>query len=226
MKFYKVLSIILFVFAIISPMFSFSIVGDIGETEIFGVSGLLRYSWIMLLFIPISLICIIFGVVIKKKKGRFYLLNYIGGFFSLFMLLIFGSYTFIFPKEYDTNIVYEIESQSGINLPHQIKLADENFGEYVAYNIKIIDKKEKEEFEKVIIKDQKWTNYLGTKIENTLPLYYQHKLINSSIFVFYNNTRNEYNTFPPDGEYECTLIAYNYELGSIFIMYKYIVDIS
>ena len=56
MKFYKVLSIILFVFAIISPMFSFSIVGDIGETEIFGVSGLLRYSWIMLLFIPISLL--------------------------------------------------------------------------------------------------------------------------------------------------------------------------
>ncbi len=66
MKKIKILCNILFWETLISPIVSFSLAGKIGEVNIFGVAGIIRYSWIMWLFIPIGVLSIIFGLQLKK----------------------------------------------------------------------------------------------------------------------------------------------------------------
>ena len=54
----RILGNILFWTTLISPIVSFSIASMIGEANIFGVAGIIRYSWVMLLFIPIGILSI------------------------------------------------------------------------------------------------------------------------------------------------------------------------
>ena len=47
-------------------MISFSLAALIGEADIFGVAGIIRYSWIMWLFIPVGVLSILIGMELKK----------------------------------------------------------------------------------------------------------------------------------------------------------------
>ena len=49
------ISLVFFIFTLFSPMLSFSLVCLVGETHIFGIAGMIRYSWIMWLFVPFIL---------------------------------------------------------------------------------------------------------------------------------------------------------------------------
>lgn len=51
MKKIKQVGDLLFWMTLISPIFSFALSSIIGEAYIFGVAGIIRYSWIMLFFI-------------------------------------------------------------------------------------------------------------------------------------------------------------------------------
>lgn len=52
MKKIKIIANILFWITLVSPMVSFSLASIIGEADIFGVAGIVRYSWVMWFFIP------------------------------------------------------------------------------------------------------------------------------------------------------------------------------
>lgn len=122
MKKEKVLGNILFWMTLISPMISFSLASMIGEAEIFGVAGIIRYSWLMILFIPVGILSILIGLQLKKNKQK-YKKNLIVAFISLPLLIIFGSYRFIFNSNisYDINNVLTIEDKIDIELPDEIK---------------------------------------------------------------------------------------------------------
>ena len=115
MKKEKVLGNILFWMTLISPMISFSLASMIGEAEIFGVAGIIRYSWLMILFIPVGILSILIGLQLKKNKQK-YKKNLIVAFISLPLLIIFGSYRFIFNSNisYDINNVLTIEDKIDI----------------------------------------------------------------------------------------------------------------
>ena len=67
----RTLGNILFWTTLISPMLSFSLVSMIGESNIFGVAGIIRYSWVMLLFIPIGILSILIGFKLKNSKQKY-----------------------------------------------------------------------------------------------------------------------------------------------------------
>ena len=91
----RILGNILFWTTLISPMLSFSLASMIGEANIFGVAGIIRYSWVMLLFIPIGILSILIGFKLKNSTQK-YKKNFIVSFICLPLLIIFGSYRVIF----------------------------------------------------------------------------------------------------------------------------------
>lgn len=62
----KVIGNILFWLTLISPMFSFVLATEFGEVHIFSTAGIVRYSWIMLLFIPFGILLILIGKKVPK----------------------------------------------------------------------------------------------------------------------------------------------------------------
>ena len=63
-----------------------------------------------------------------------------------------------------------------------------------------------------------WEDKLSSKIQGLLPLERQYNLNQFDYFVFYNVTLDEYNQYPPNGEYECIFIAYDCELQRFIIL--------
>ena len=229
MKKIKVLGNVLFWLTLISPMISFSLAGMIGEIEVFGVTGIVRYSWLMLLFIPIGILSIIIGLKLKNNNQK-YKKNLIIAFICLPLLIIFGSYRFIFSNtiSYNTNKVSIIEDKMGIKLPNKIKVATEKLDLYNVSYVKIIDNECKESFEQSIKSNSLWKNKLNYEIRGMLPLYFQaqYESENFDYFVFYNITSNEYNTLPSSGEYECIFIAYDCDLQRLIILDDYKINLD
>lgn len=210
-------------------MISFSLAGMIGEIEVFGVTGIVRYSWLMLLFIPIGILSIIIGLKLKNNNQK-YKKNLIIAFICLPLLIIFCSYRFIFSNtiSYNTNKVSIIEDKIGIKLPNKIKVATEKLDLYNVSYVKIIDNECKESFEQSIKSNSLWKNKLNYEIRGMLPLYFQaqYESENFDYFVFYNITSNEYNTLPSSGEYECIFIAYDCDLQRLIILDDYKINLD
>ena len=103
MKKINVFGNILFWLTLISPVLAFSLASVIGEADLFGVAGIIRYSWIMLLFVPFGVLSLLIGKKLKEENQS-YKKNFIIAFICLPLLLIFGSYRFIF-----NSVTFDIE---------------------------------------------------------------------------------------------------------------------
>ena len=62
------LGMILLIASIISPFIAFIISDVVGESDIFDMAGIIRYMWIMWLFIPIPIGSLIVGIVLYNNK--------------------------------------------------------------------------------------------------------------------------------------------------------------
>ena len=217
----KVLSNILFWITLISPMLAFALASIIGESNIFGVAGIVRYSWIMWLFIPVGVLSIIIGIKLKKEK-KGYKKNLIIAFICLPLILIFGSYRFIFTiVSYDIDKVVAIEEKINLDLPNEIKIATTPWDTYDVSYVKIINDESKDKFEQELKTNPLWQNELSFKIKNLLPLSIPYETEAFDYFVFYNVTTNEYNEYPLEGECECIFIAYDCETQRLIIVDNY-----
>ena len=196
MKKEKVLGNILFWMTLISPMISFSLASMIGEAEIFGVAGIIRYSWLMILFIPVGILSILIGLQLKKNKQKY------------------------------KNNVLTIEDKIDIELPDEIKVATNKLDLYNISYVKIIDNECKDAFEKEIESTSLWKNELNYGIKNLLPLDIQYESETFDYFVFYNITSSEYNMVPLSGQYECIFIAYDCDLQRLIILNDYKINIK
>lgn len=144
----RILGNILFWTTLISPIVSFSIASMIGEANIFGVAGIIRYSWVMLLFIPIGILSIVIGFKLKNSTQK-YKKNFIVSFICLPLLIIFGSYRFIFNSvvSYDVNEVSIIEEKINFEIPRDIKVATNKLDLYDISYLKILNSESKDMFE-------------------------------------------------------------------------------
>ena len=153
----RILGNILFWTTLISPIVSFSIASMIGEANIFGVAGIIRYSWVMLLFIPIGILSILIGFKLKNSTQK-YKKNFVVSFICLPLLIIFGSYRFIFNSvvSYDVNEVSIIEEKINFEIPRDIKVATNKLDLYDIIYLKILNSESKDMFEQEVENNQLW----------------------------------------------------------------------
>lgn len=226
MKKIKIIANILFWITLVSPMVSFSLASIIGEADIFGVAGIVRYSWVMWFFIPIGILSIIVAGKLKQAKLK-YKKNYVVAFICLPLLILFGSYRFIFSDiSYDVNRVVTIEQKANLELPNRVKIVTEKIDSYYVSYLKIINAEEQRNFESEIESNLLWEKELSTKIKSLLPFDIQYELTNFDYFVFYNSTTSEYNEYPTDGQYDCVFVAYDHENKRLIILDDYKINLS
>lgn len=227
MKKVKIFANVIFWLTVISPMIAFSASCLIGEVEVFGVMGIVRYSWVMWLFMPLGILSMFFGAYLKKRNQK-YKRYIIVAIICLSLLLIFGSYRFVFSDAscYDTDQITSVEEKIGIDFPDSIKIATEKFDAYSVSYVKITSAEEKTDFESAILKNPLWKDELGTKITSLLPQNLEYEIIPFDYFVFYNVTSGEYNTYPENGEYECVFVAYDKELQRFIVLNEFVVNLN
>ena len=225
MKKGKLFSKILFWITLFTPIISFYLVCMIGEANIFGVAGIVRYSWIMLLFIPICILSILIGLKLKNSKQK-YKKNFIISFICLPLLIIFGSYRFIFNSvvSYDVDEVSIIEDKINFDIPDEIKVATNKLDLYNISYVKIVDNESKDVFEQEIRNNQIWQDKLNSDIKSLLPITIQYETEVFDCFLFYNMTTDEYNEYPLSEKCECVFIAYDCEGQRLIILDGYIVN--
>ena len=223
----RILGNILFWTTLISPIVSFSIASMIGEANIFGVAGIIRYSWVMLLFIPIGILSILIGFKLKNSTQK-YKKNFVVSFICLPLLIIFGSYRFIFNSvvSYDVNEVSIIEEKINFEIPRDIKVATNKLDLYDIIYLKILNSESKDMFEQEVRNNQLWQKELKSEIKSLLPLNIQYESEIFEYFVFFNITSNEYNIPPLRGQNECIFIAYDCDLQRLIILNDYKIDIK
>lgn len=223
----KTLGNILFVLALLSPMVSFILSSRIGEVEIFGMAGMLKYTWVMWLFIPICVLSILIGIQLKKNNQG-YKKNLIVGCICLVPLVLFGSYRFIFSSDvsYDVNRMTMIEEKTKINLPNQVKIGTIKMDTYYLSYAKITNAESKIAFEQEMKDSSLWQSELSSKIKTLLPINVQVESSSFDSFVFYNVTKKEYNNYPYDGTYECVFIAYDYQMQRLMILDNYTINLN
>jgi hypothetical protein len=224
MKKRKVLGNIFFWMTLISPVFSFVLISKIGEVNIFGVAGIVRYSWIMWLFIPVGVISVIIGLKLKRSNQKCKK-NFIISFVCIPLLIIFGSYRLVFNSvSYDVDEVFIIEDKIKINLPDDIKVATNKLDLYEISYVKIISYESKKTFEQEIKNNQLWQNELNPNIKSLLPIDIQYESETFDYFIFYNATNDEYNKNPMNGNCEIVFIAYDSALQRLIILNDYTVN--
>ena len=152
MKKLKTIGDMVFCLVLVSPMISFALAAIIGEPEIFGIGGIIRYSWVMWCFIPLGILSIIIGRKLKQEKQS-YIKNYIIAFICIPLLMLFGSYRFIFNVvSYDVEKVASVERAIDLDLPNQVKISTIDFDSYNVSYLKTTYETERMKFENEIKK--------------------------------------------------------------------------
>ena len=221
MKNNKLISNLLFCLTIASLPIAFSITCIVGEVDIFGIGGIIRYSWIMLLSVPVGLLSLLVGLRLKKE-GKYYKKLLIVAGICIPLMVIMGSYRVIFRDiSFNTSDVHTVEEKINFALPDNIKVAKHDYGGYDISYIKILDKNEADDFVKEISKNACWTSKLSHANKGLLPFEIQAELSLFDYFLFYDLTTGKYNVCPDTDEYRCVFVAYDCELQRIIILDDY-----
>lgn len=219
----KTLSILLFILSIAVVPLSFYVACLVGEISVFGITGVVKYSYIMYAFIPVCLVSLffaIYGIKIKLSKG-IYLKNLIASIICIVVLLAFGSYRFMFSdsvKYDDFERITSVEQMIRIELPHNVESITQLDEQTQTTYVKILDEAQKIEFEKSISESEVWKPNLNLNIQSSLPVSIKADSYNDSDFVFYNATTNEYNLMPNlEKDNQIIFMSYNSDIGRIII---------
>ena len=222
----KKLANILFWLTLVSPMVAFAVTAMVGEVEIFGIGGIVRYSWIMWFFLPIGL-CSFFVGNQQKRKNQNYKRNIVIAYICVPLIALFGSFRFTAEGfSYDINKVIVVENQMKIELPKEVKIATSAGEFYDISYLKIVDKESQESFEAKIVSNDLWTKELSSKIASLLPFEIAYSLGDFDYFIFYNLTTDKYNSYPENGTYECAFVAYDCEMDKLLILDGYVIQLD
>ena len=216
--------------SIISIPAALFLVVCVSETDVFGATGVMKNLWMFWLFMPIPIGCIVCGILLHvqgKKRVGFYVVASI----ALFLLFMYGLFTPVFTitgdVSYNPEIVTEIERRVGVELPNDIKVGATRTGNYKEIYAKILDEHKKSAFIKLMSDGDPWIDKLPTSISSVLPAVVGIEVSNSEYFLFYNETNGKYNIAPTqNGEYDCIIIAYDVDVGRLYIAYDFTVKID
>ena len=218
----KIIGNILFIATLCSPIIAFSVATMVGEPDIFGTPGMLRYTWIMWFFIPVGVFSFIVGILLKRNNQK-YKKNFIVAFICIPLLILFGSYRFLFAHtvSYDAECVVNIEEKTNIDLPQKVKVATNIWTDYSISYVKITSQQEERTFEEDVQTNPLWVEEISTFVEGILSNVIEINLEDFDYFMFYNVTNNEYNQCPNAGDYMCIFMAYNVQKNRLGILNDY-----
>ncbi len=223
MKTLKLLGNIIFVISIIVfPLCGFLSIA-IANADVFDSLDVIRYSYVMYLFVPIGILSLVFGGLLKKH-GCKYKKNYVIGIIVIVLMALFGSYRFVFSGmiNFKTEYIAEISSQTGVPFPDEVKSATEVYNDCKKSYAKLSGE-EKLKFDENIKNDGKWADRISSTIQNGFPFMVEAELSSYDYYLFYNKTTNEFNRYPPnEGDYDVVLVAYKSELGKLLFVYDFV----
>lgn len=226
----KKLSFMLVLASIVALPGTFSIAALIGQPEIYGLGGLLRYVWIMWLAIPIGAATVLVGLKLKANGTSYK--GVIGvGIASIAFLLLFGSYGIFPDSAYDSEALQPVADVTGVAFPKNTKAALSVYGDYTLCK-GMISVPERADFVQQVRGSENWTTKLDPVIKRLMPTMVIPELESSlqasyDVFLFRNLESGDYNTLPEKyKETPCVLIAYDYESGRFMIVKDYTINFA
>ncbi len=225
-KNYKTIGEIFFFLSSISLIIGIAIACKVGDINFFGRGAIFRYSWIILLFIPIPTILFIIGMKQKKTKEKHYKLNCVFGIIFIIFHVVYGISGFIDHNNFNPQKLQTIENKINIELPNSIEIYTQKAINYDVSYVKITDKSEKKEFEKSIKTNQLWQPKLDGVIKLLFPDDIQSNLSTCDAFVFYNLSKSEYNKCPTEGNNDCVVLAYDYDISRLIAIDNFKINLT
>ena len=221
----KKLSNILLVLSFSSIHLSLLLIASLGEIDIFGISGALKYMWIMWLFLPIPVLTYLSSLVLHKNNEK-YRLKLVVSIIVVILLLAFGSSGFFSQASYDPNLVNEIEAITGIELPNNIKVGAFNDVYSIDIRAKITDDEERINFENELLIGELWqtefSNGIGYLLSPELQI--SLKADTYEYMLFYNVTEDLFNQYPTNETCEYIFILYDMDESVITILHQKVIS--
>ena len=203
---------ILFILTVIT----FFIIGNI----ISEISYNTEYMWLMWLCLPIPILSIVLGLKFQKMRVNCQK-NVISGYIVAFLLLLFGSFTFIFPNE-DYQQILKMENIINIQLPDEgvytiTKWSNNSLKCNILHEIHFKNKRfSEEEIErsKTWLKKENIDNNLEILISPLITCDLNEKCY----YSIYIEETEKYNTVPTeDGIYHIFAMMYNQDMNCLKI---------
>lgn len=225
----KIISVLLIIVSILSPVFGFMLDGYKSDyfDDVTSANG-----WMLLLFVPIPLISVLYGIYLKKKhiknKG-----NITVGVMILAFLCIVGISSFNMTDYYYSDISrltrweekIEVDFPDNGEIVTSVNDADmEEISGFYQISVVRFSEEERKFFMKEISSDERWVRDFS---DNMMPCFdggYYDSVFDYNLL--YNVTTGEVNT-PPErsGEYRFVLFKYLREDG-VLEFEEYIIDID
>lgn len=207
----KFVSALIFLLSAVSPFIAYFIIEGITKASLLYTDNM----WIFFLFIPISVLSLIWGLSLKKK-GLKYINNLICGIVITAILVIFGFFTFVFRNVYADSVkpLLEVEQSLNIDIPTHVKiettkLEDKIANGYVYYVSNVqFNYFKVSKFEKQIKEDENWLSEVPTYMLGiSSPSFH---LDNADYTLIYNKNTKEINTLPEkSGTYRFLCVMYD-----------------
>lgn len=221
----KNIYVTLSLFSLAFVVIAFAIMCICGDVEVFGVSNALRYSWIMYLFIPVSICILVWSIRLLSLKNKIGLLGVVTTTLVLPTLLTFGSFRLIFQVNTSVDFVQDLEEVIQYDLPNNLSAITVDHSTYEEHRLKIENSEEKLIFEQEIRLHENWTDTLLNEIRYTMPALPEAETRDFDYFLVYNETMQTYNQPPANGiTQSCYILAYNIDLGSFYVIHYNIID--
>ena len=194
----------------------------LGEIDVFGIYGIIRYSWIMYIVTAIGGVIAIISKIFTKNNNKFNVC-YIASIFTIVLSMIIGSFRFAFSNiNYDVDEIKNIEQKMNMTLSNDIKVINDHRDNITFSYVKITNEKSKIKFEDSIKNNFYWLDEIITNNDdNYIFQLYNAKIQNYDKFIIYNVTKNEYNNFLNNEDNEYIFIAYRYEKSNFIILSDY-----
>lgn len=228
MKRIKFLSTLFFILTIVSTLFAIFLSMNIGEQSFFGPPGTIRYSWVMYFFLPFGFCSLFIGFYLRRKKIRA-AKNFIVSFICIPILLIFGSYRFIMNDnlDYSPKRMLDIEAETTLPLPHDVKIATWIYDDYAISYAKILDSNEDAEFRNTFSTNHHWSTNLDGRIQVLIPIYERDLcMFDFEYFSFYNKTTRAFFDYNCSMSFRYSFFAYNSNEKRLMIIDNYYVSLD
>lgn len=160
--------------------------------------AMIENMWKMLLIIPIPLGSMIFGVVLTIKQFKCKR-NIIGGAVMTILLVVFGSFSFIFGKpSHNMTDLNNIAASINISFPDEgyVSISNEvsKTNENQTINTTIYARfNNKNDIIACITSNENWKDNIDFIPANTVPATYTTLTANFDYYLVYNVTKKEYN---------------------------------
>lgn len=228
MKVLKIVGIVFMALTIVSPFVAFFVAFALGRPKIFGIEGIIKYSRVMWRFIPVGLVSLAIGLVLKLKNRRCRG-NFISAFIVLPLLILFGSYRYIFTNiTYDSAIMDEIGQTINMTLPNKVYVVTNKTKGCTVSRAEIFSDYQRLTLKNTIIDDysELWQYKLSPEIQKILPFTIQIEAVNFQFYMLYNVSTGEYNSYSLTEKNEYVFVAFNYDANKLLVLSDYIIDLS